>query len=444
MPWQQQVIDTALEKLPDGDWAYSTVIVTVQRQAGKTAVVAPVSAHRCLAIPRAKVWYTAQTRTDARQKFVSDYMPTFRASPLASRMTFRESNGSEAMRFPGGSSWGIFAPNEEALHGGSNNLVVVDEGWAFDVVQGEAMEAAITPTFSTVDGQLWIVSAGGTAASTWLNKLIDIGRAAAEADTGEGVAFFDWGIPEGADAADLDVIARHHPAYGYTLRPRALAAAQQTMTAGEFARAYGNVPTKTAERTIKPEVWAAGQLGGTPAQPEPGAVVLIVDASPDGDDAAIGTAWQAEGGPVIVEIADHRPGTDWVPARLRELAAKWEPSYVVYDDKGPARHLVAEAAAELENGDPNPLDDIPIHGTTTGEYVDACAVFMKDLGTAVKLVTHPGLDKAAEACAKRTLGDGWAWTRRRSAGSISPLVVATLGPWAWRNRPDAPDDFAIL
>lgn len=436
MPWQRLVADTALEVLPSGEWAYPVVLVTVQRQAGKTSLLSPVAAHRCLTVPRAKAWYTAQSRTLGREKFVHDYMPTLAGSPLAPRLKFRHSNGSEEIAFPGGSRWQLFAPVADALHGTSNHLVAIDEAWAFDWARGNELEAAILPTFAAVDGQLWIVSTAGTAASTWLKSLVDKGREAAGAAEAEGLAYFEWAIADDADPADLDAVEAAHPAHGITLRRRALEAAQRTMDPGEFARAFGNRWTSAAERVVSEAAYRAACLGSVPEQPEAGAVVLAVDAHPDAHDAAIVVAWPDESrAAVVAEVVDARPGTDWVPARLAELCEKWRPAWVVYDRKGPARHLVAEAAESIE---------FPSHGTSAEEYADACGSFLKDLGDRLRLVDSPELAEAAASAAKRRLGESWAWGRRASGGSISPVVGATLGYWGARHAPEPPVPFAIL
>ena len=50
MPWQQLAADVALEYDPDtGLNRYSTIVVTVQRQSGKTTWVGTLADHRCRA-----------------------------------------------------------------------------------------------------------------------------------------------------------------------------------------------------------------------------------------------------------------------------------------------------------------------------------------------------------------------------------------------------------
>jgi hypothetical protein len=50
---------------------------------------------------------------------------------------------------------------------------------------------------------------------------------------------------------------------------------------------------------------------------------------------------------------------------------------------------------------------------------------------AVRYKPHQALDDAAAAATRRPLGDAWAWGRRQSTVSLSPLTAATAARWAW-------------
>src|SRR5690349_2860708 len=84
MPWQQHVVDVALEVDPGtGLLAYREVDLTVPRQSGKTSLILGVMVHRALGFgQRQKIVYTAQTRNDARKKWEDDHLTVLDASPL--------------------------------------------------------------------------------------------------------------------------------------------------------------------------------------------------------------------------------------------------------------------------------------------------------------------------------------------------------------------------
>jgi hypothetical protein len=444
MPWQQAVADVGTEMLPDGSWAYGVVIVHVQRQAGKTTLFGPVACHRCLTRPDAKAWLTAQTGGDARDTWLEVDKRVHR-SPLRALVTSRRANGTEAMAFPNGATFRPFPPTEEAMHGKANELVAVDEGWAFSDEAGTALEAAITPTFTTTGGQLWIISAGGTAKSAWLLRHVLAGRAAAAAGVRTGIAYFEYGVDDdtaaaiaagldveaGADAfeAAIEATLAAHPAAGYTLRRDALVSAARSMKPGEFLRAYANHWTRAGERIVPAALWDAGRRAAWPP-PEGGRLALGFAASIDQRDAAIVAAWRdGAGGALRVDVIDARAGIDWLAPRLVELAGRWRPAAIGHDSAGPALDVADELSrARLS------CELVP---TSTRDYAAACSALLRAITTGT--LEHPGqpaLDGAVEAAARRLVGDGlWMWSRRTSSASIAPLEAATVAGWAFDHAP---------
>lgn len=428
MPWQRVVLDAALEvDASSGEWAYPIVVLTVQRQAGKTVLVGSNAVHRCLSGVDRECWYTAQKRSDARQNFMRLAKRVRRSPVLAPPFCkIRESNGSESLGFPTGSSYGLFAPTDEALHGSANALVCIDEAWTFDEVRGDELQQAIMPTFTTVDGQLWIFSAAGNVNSTWLNSMMDTGRLAVESGATSGLGYFEFGIPDDVDPTDLAAVESHHPAAGFTLRPGALAAAAAAMKPDQFARAYGNRRTGVVGGGAIPGlIWALAADATTPPPPA-GTLALAFDVGRDGADAAIIAAWRDNAGIAHVEVADIRPGTTWLVPRLAELVERHEPRAIRYDRLGPA---VAAGDEALRAG----LDVEPI---TFDDLTAACTAMLSGLAAkTVRHRPHPGLDAAVAAAARRDVGDRWVWGRRTATGSIAPLVAATVSVWAFDHSP---------
>ena len=449
-PWQRLVADVATERLPDGSWAYQVVVITVPRQSGKTTLITPFASHRCLICPDALTWYTAQTRQDARDNF-GEAVKLLKRSPLKPpRTKVRLSNGSEGVTFPGGASWRVFAPTPDALHGKANEQVTVDEAWAFDGVRGLALEQAIMPTFTTTGGQLLIVSTAGTAESAWLLSYVERGRAAVAAGRREGIALFEWGVSDdvrdrveqglidGVDnreapsyLAALDVILDAHPMAhdGGTLNLKALRTAAETMKPGEFLRAYGNAWTGVAERVIPASAVADTTTSTWPKPVVP--VALGFDVALDRSSSSIVAAWRdGPDGPLRFDVVNERPGTSWVPARLKALQDARRPVAIAHPGAGPGVD-VADEAARLG------VTFTPEAGLSTRDYVASCASLLAQLVDRRALhLGHAAFVAAASAAAKRDLGDGgWAWSRRESAASIAPLVAATVAAWAFDHAP---------
>lgn len=429
MPWQRAVDDVALEVDPDtGEWAHPVVVLTVQRQAGKTALVGANSLHRALSGVDRECWYTAQRRQVARDNFMKLVKRVRRCPILAPPFSkIRESNGSESISFPTGSSYGIFAPTEESLHSTSNALVNVDEAWTFDELRGDDLLQAIMPTFTVVDGQLWIFSAAGNANSTWLNALMDAGRLAAAAGATDGMAYFELGIGDEVDPDDLQAILDAHPAYGYTLRPAAVANAKASMKPDEFVRAFGNRRTGAAGAggAVPALLWRTAQ-DPTGRRPRPGQAAMAFEVGRDGADAAIVFAWRDARGKAHIELADHRPGTSWLVARLAELYERYDPVAIRYDRMGPA----------VAAGDAAALEGLPVEAVTFDELAAACPALLTALAAGrIRVRSHPAFDEAVAAATRREVGDRWVWGRRGALSSIAALVAATLAVWAYDHAP---------
>lgn len=445
MPWQRQVLDVGTEVLEDGSWAFDTVVVTIQRQAGKTTVVCPLCLHRGIIRPMGRTWLVdARSRQDGRDTFM-DGVDLVETAPPELRRLFRtrRANGSESITGPARGTFRLTEPSGDGLHGKANELIASDEGWAYDAAQGAQLLQGALPTFTTTAGQLWALSTAGTAQSAWLRALVERGRAAAAAGVTTGLAYFEWSVDDIAAATIMagldpdngqvsleeafDAVLRYHPAANYTLKRQALAQAAREMTPGDFLRAYGNFWTGTAERVIPDHVWTARRAESWPPPPEQG-VALAFATALDRSAAAIVAAWRdTPTSPLRVDVVEHHDGDAWVARRVKALAEKWRTGPVGYNGAGGA----------LDIADTLDRAGVQLRRVDAREYGAACAGFLSDvLNGRMAHGGQPALDAAVEAAAQRTLGDaGWAWSHRHAAGSIAALEAATVAGWTYDHRP---------
>jgi hypothetical protein len=435
MPWQKYVADVATEVDADGRFCYKLVEVTVPRQSGKSLLDGVAMAHRALIVPAGRVWFTMQTGKDSVDWLLNEFWPLLGA--LGAEVHLRRAAGSEHIKWH--RSGGLvrpFPPNETGLHSKVSDLVVVDECWAFDQMQGQAIDMGVVPTQATrPNAQTWKVSTAGTARSLWWLGTVEAGRAAVNAGRDSGVAYFEWSCPDELDPCAPSSWPVYHPAYGRTIGPESMQAALDQLGPDEFARAYGNRWVSTAARVIPAEAWRVA--AEEPADMPAGAVAVGFDAAVDRSDGAIVVAWRDEGGIAHLEVADQRPGTGWMVDRLEEIVARWAPVAVAFDEAGPVLDL-ADAARRA---------DLDVVGLKAREYAGACSGLLEALCAeppTVRYRPHPALDAAALAAVRRPLGDAWAWGRRQSAGSIAALTAATVALWALDHAPAALGDFHIL
>lgn len=437
MPWQRTVADTALELDQAGHYRYSTVVLTVPRQSGKTSLLRPVLAHRALTVDRAQLWITAQLRQDARDTW-ADTCDLIEDSPIGELTKRRNTNGSECLTFTNKSRLRLFnAGSDKALHGKQSDLVFIDEAFAFTDEQGDAILQAVLPTQATRRGaQTWIVSTAGTAASTWLRSYVTTGRAGAKRRT----AYFEWSIPEDTeDLTDLDLYVRHHPAVGHTISRDALETAQEGMKPGEFARAYGNYWTSSAEWVIAPELWTKALSRLSIDRGRPFALAAEVNADRSGGCiVACGTAAASpehNEGLALLEVVDARPGIGWIAERLVELAEKHRNTTIVIDPTSPAGTVHRELEERRKRRYRVPLVDFD-----AGSLVDGHTEFLDDL-IAGRLL-QPGderLDKALAATTGRTVRETLVFSRRigDDGTSPAPLLAAVLAHHGWRHPRDS-------
>jgi hypothetical protein len=409
MPWQSLVSSVGLELNDEGLPAYREIVVSVMRQSGKSVLVLALEVDRAILWDEPqRVAYTAQSGWDARRKVVEDHAPVLQSSPLKATVArVLRGVGNEGIIFKNGSRIDVMSSSVTSGHGRTLDLGVIDEAFSDE---DDRREQAILPAMATrAAGQLLVVSTAGTDASTYLRRKVETGRAAAEANTGRGIAYFEWSIPTDADVDDPAVWWEFMPALGWTITEDVVAHARATMSDHEFRRGFGNQWTSAdTARIIPAELWDLVQDPmAAPSDP----LTFGVDVLPDRSAAAICAA-----GGGTVELIDHRLGATWVVQRLVDLQSEWG-GVVTLDGGGPAGALLEE----LERAG---VKVLPMGG---GEVVAACARFYDRVADGqLKVKTHPMLDEAVAGLAKRPVGDRFVWSRSTSAADVTPLMAATL------------------
>ena len=338
MPWQRLVGDVGLELTSLGLPAYREIVVTVMRQSGKSILLLDFQVDRCVSWDGLRrCAYTAQSGFDARKKLLRDWVPTLERSRLWPAIRYvRQSQGDEGLSFADSSEIAVVASNMAAGHGRAWDLGVIDE--AFDD-EDDRREQSIVPGLATKeDGQLLVASTAGTARSQYLRRKIEMGRLAAELDSGHGVAYFEWSIPDGEDINDPETWWQYMPALGWTIGEEAVAHARQTMSDSEFRRAFGNQWVTAAEGWLPPGAWSACARPGSVL--DRAEVVLGFDGSFRNDSTALVVVECGQVPHVDVAACWERPdGVDdgWrvpvlqVEDAIREACRRWQVREIVCD-----------------------------------------------------------------------------------------------------------------
>ena len=416
MPWQRQIIDVILEVDDSGTPYYREAWVTVPRQAGKTTLLFVAELDRCLNWRDGeRVLYSAQSQHDAGKKLLQDQVPLLEQSPLkaAIERTYAAA-GNQAVLFKNKSRIDTLANTPDAGHGKTNvGLAVLDE--AFSDIDDRREQAVIPAMATRRDAQLLGISTAGTDTSALLLRKVALGRAAVEAGTTEGIAYFEWSAEDGCDPDDPQVWANTHPALGYTIDEAVIKHARTTMPEGEFRRAFLNQWTSADERVIPLDIWLAVQ--SETAGPG-GNRFLSVDVMPDRSAGTIAGATDQG----FVEIIQHNFGTQWLAPAVIELAKKHRCA-VALDPNGPAgtvEYHLTQAGVKV----------IPVAGN---ELAQACGYFFDQVIERKLTIRRNGLlDEAISAATKQPMGDSWRWARGKTSTDLSPLMASSLAVWIAR------------
>ncbi len=432
MPHQHQIWNVGLEIDPDtGVFVYREVRATMMRQSSKTTSVLCLKLDRGLNFGKdygaQRIQYSAQTGKDGREKMLDDEWPLIKKSRLRPAMLEpRRSNGNEAFRFKNGSLILNLASDQASGHGKTTDLGIIDEAFA-DV--DDRREQAILPAMATKPwAQLWVTSTAGTASSAYLWRKVETGRQLVDSSRcpEEGVAYFEWSVPDDEDIDSPDVWRRYMPAFGYTISERVIRHARNTHIEGEFRRAWCNQWTISNERVLPAEDWEA--VCSEDVAPH-GHLVLGVDASPQRSSASVVSA-DPDG---RIEVVETREGLGWLHERVTELAEKWHATVGV-DTASPAHSF----ADDWERS------GVKVHRLSSREMAAATGSFYDAVvNRTVQVRTHPALDKAAAGARKRVSGDVWYWARRDNTVDVSPLIAASIARWMNDDGPSVYEDRGV-
>ena len=442
MPWQQLVVDIATEYQiirkgeSDGDrhlglrrYKYHTVIVTVPRQSGKTTLMSPVRAHRMLTRKGAKLFSTAQTGQDAGKR-MRDMISRVVESPIAPMFKPRYSVGSEGLSVPAnGSQLTRFAPVASAIHGETPLFADYDEFWKYPKELGDQLLGAIRPAMATLAGltQIWLVSTMGTASSDFMNDWVERGRAGED-----GVAYFEWSMPDGLDPYEPSTWWTFHPALGNTISEDALVS-DVSLPYGEWMRAYMNRRTEAVDALITAE--ALKELIDrelyAPAWSE---IAVGYEVAAGGTSACVYGVWRDSAGHPRAHIIHSAPGTIWLAPLIEQIDA-FKPLVIAADDGGETRAV----------NDQLQRAGIEIYTTGARDFGTACIALltaMRDDAT-FRFDGSEAFRSAVMHAVLRPSGDSWRFSRAHSTGSIAALIAVAVALWALDHR-DTPLGAPIL
>ncbi|MGN8690023.1 hypothetical protein ACTND8_08985 [Atopobiaceae bacterium HCP3S3_F7] len=436
-PWQRYTAGVAGEVDPvtGGPW-YQTVMVVVQRRAGKTTLIPPAAARVCgQKDDPAVAWLTAQQRDSARRRWLDATRPLM-ALPGVRR---KVSHSFEELVWPWGSAFLPFAPSEDVMHGEDPALVFVDELWSFSLPQLELVQAGYEPAWSVHPGQAWLMTAAGSERSTALRWARHVGREATR-DPRSRIAYFEWAIDDQIDGVPVQKVPRArlleeilaaHPRAGFGLDV-AYVEQQLAKSLPKGLRAYGGIDEDSSEDelVIDGTAWRRAEQRAVRI-PERVRVGFGVAADPELRQASVSAAWRRTDGVLLTEVIEEREQVRWVVRAAVDVVERWAGSAVAVRSTKGDRDLGDAIAAEMVD---RKMDvERCLVRVSASDYAAAC----HRLRSGLEQRPDPAVFHLGERSLRRAVGAAqWGrgvWVAER--GPIAPLESHTLAGWCVDHLP---------
>lgn len=442
-PWQQLALRNGLGRTADGTWSAFEVCVICQRQNGKGSITDVLELYALFVLGLPVIIHSAH-RLETSRKAFRVIKGIIERNPDLARRCKPINPSDEHIETIGGCRLEFRTRSGSGGRGLTADLLILDE--ALELTEEQI--AAIVPTLAAIPGaQLWYTSTVPQFAEQHLCKV----RAAA-LDGAPRLAYVEWGVDRGANAAETQRIladpaahAAANPAYGRRLTAERLADLRRILGDAKFAtECLGIWPELATGAVLSPARWR-DMLDRESRRSGP--VAIMLDVTPMRDHGTIGLAGERADGLEHLQLLDYRPGTAWMVARAAEWKQVLGDDLVcfVIDAKNGAMSLlddlrevgitVPDDPERPERGDVLVLDAAAT-SAATGQFIDA---FRADPLRFRHLGQEPA-DQAVENAKVRQIGDAGqiAWGRKASEVDIGPLVAFTgarYGRRLWMSLP---------
>ncbi|WP_432169066.1 hypothetical protein [Streptomyces sp. 1222.5] len=448
--WQRDAVDLLLACRDDDKWACFEYAELVARQNGKGGILEIRVLAGFLLLGEELILWSAHEYKTAMEAFRRFRRLLRRLGTQVGnnenlidvdgvRIKISNTNGEESFeRLDTGARVKFVARSKGSGRGFSGDLVIIDEAFAYTLLQQEAL----MPTMRARPNPQ-IIYTSSPPLDGESGDILFMLRERAEAGGDDSLGYRDWGAAgdldhlEQIDLDDRALWAATNPAWGTRVTEEATLRDRRGMSPKGFAREILGVWPRRSQGNIviDPRLWAA-MADENSARTAAGGVAIGVDVSPLRDYAAVCVYGVRDDGLGHVQLADYRSGTKWLVPRLVELREGLEPIALAM---GRGTHAFLETALR-EAGFQLPEDkEAPEAGDlgVTGAIEMAAAAGQVLEGVreqAFRYVPNQHLDTAVAGAKTKQSGDTIAWTTNGTDVDISPLVAMSLARWVYVSR----------
>ncbi|MFF8406910.1 hypothetical protein ACF06P_35445 [Streptomyces sp. NPDC015684] len=448
--WQRDAVDLLLACKENDRWACFEYAELVARQNGKGGILEIRVLAGFLLLGEELILWSAHEYKTAMEAFRRFRKLLRRLGTQVGnnenlidvdgvRIKISNTNGEESFeRLDTGARVKFVARSKGSGRGFSGDLVIIDEAFAYTLLQQEAL----MPTMRARPNPQIIYTSSPPLDGESGDVLFML-RERAEAGGDDSLGYRDWGAAgdldhlEQIDLDDRALWAATNPAWGTRVSEEATLRDRRGMSPKGFAREILGVWPRRSQGNIviDPRLWAA-MADEQSARTALGGVAIGVDVSPLRDYAAVCVYGVRDDGLGHVQLADYRSGTRWLVPRLVELRTALEP---IAFAMGRGTHAFLETAlreAEFqlpEDKEAPETGDLAVTGAI--EMAAAAGQVLEGVREqAFRYVPNTHLDTAVAGAKTKQSGDTIAWTTNGTDVDISPLVAMSLARWVYVSR----------
>lgn len=426
-------------------WVAMEMGLIAPRQNLKTGVLKPSVLADCLILGAPAVVWSAHRRKTVMRSF-KDIEKLIEANAWLSRYVrhIHRSMGNEAVEFTNGSRIDFVVRSEANFRGESNAKIVVDEGLYFTPAQRQALQ----PTMAAVPNPLIIVaSSPGLEESEELRAVRDRGRKGDPT-----LSYLEWASTAkcatkkcrheldtpGCVADDESEWAKANPALGRRISIEFMRATRRSMA-------------------TRPEKFLIEHMGHWPDGGKPGVISVIRWTACGGEDVIVGpvavavdvaydrsSSWIAVCGATVdglpqVEIAESRPGTDWVPEVVGQILEDFDVLAVAARSRGAVLSLLPAIRSTCEDA------GAEFRKVTSGDFGGHCGLLFDRVRDArIRHRNDPTILAALKDARKHKLVDAWEWERENVDTDAAPLVAVTAALGVWDDLREVATDYDVM